>query len=144
MQTDFEPVMEALFAALQAQLGASFPTMSRRTKLWTDQAEQPALYLRRIGTTDEYKGHQLSQTTLECELWIYSKAGADPNAIPDATLATLDTAVRAALAPDEPDEQRYTIGGLVYWCRIEGRSHYSPGDLGGQGISMLPVRITLP
>lgn len=135
----FEPVMDALFANLIAS--ASFQTTGRRLRHWTLVAAQPALFLRRVGTTDEYSD-EMPITTLECQVWIYSKAGEDPDAIPDAALSNLDQSVRASFAPD--DDERFTLGGLVYWCRIEGRSDYSPGDQQGQGISRIPVRITLP
>lgn len=118
-----------------------FMTTGRRAQPWTNVAEQPALFLRRIGTEDEPSG-TLGRTTLECEVWIYSKAGEDPDAIPDQTLSNLDMMVRAAFTPD--DDARFTLGHTVYWCRIEGRGVYSPGDLDGQGISRIPVRITLP
>jgi len=136
---DHEPVLAALFDTLQAV--APFKTASRRTQHWNQVAEQPALFLRHVGTTDQYSG-DLSITTLECEVWIYSKAGQDPAATPDTDLNELVTAVRQSFAPD--DDVRFTLGGLVFWCRIEGRSDYAPGDQGGQAIARIPVRITLP
>jgi hypothetical protein len=143
MNTNFEAAMGALFTRLQGV--AAFETTGRRLIPWTQVSAQPAMFLRRVGTTDEQGSGEFMITTLECEVWIYSKAGEDPRAIPDAELSTLDQAVRAAFAPDaDYGVPRFTLGGLVYWCRIEGRSEYSPGDLGGQGISLIPVRITLP
>ena len=123
-----------------------FLTTGRRAQHWNQVASQPALFLRRLGTTDEYDHDSFfSRTTLECEAWIYSKAGADPDAAPDMALSCLDQLVRASFAPDgDYGDPRCTLGGLVYWARIEGRSDYSPGDQGGQGISRLPIRITLP
>ena len=122
-----------------------FLTTGRRVQHWNQVAAQPALFLRRLGTTDEYQDGLFSQTTLECEAWIYSKAGADPDVTPDAALSALDQLVRQSFRPDaDYGDPRFTLGGLVYWCRIEGRSDYSPGDQGGQGISRLPIRITLP
>lgn len=138
---NFEAVIAALFAHLQATNGTNFLTMGRRVQHWSQVAEQPALFLRRTGNTDEYSGH-LSITTLDCEIWIYSQTGQDPDAIPDQALSALDAQVRTSFVTD--DDARFTLGGLVYWCRIEGKSDYSPGDQGGQGISRIPVRITLP
>jgi hypothetical protein len=138
---------------LSAPLGASgtdaafttgFLTTGRRVKPWSQVAAQPALFLRRIGTEDE-ADELFTRTTLLCEVWIYSQAGADPDAIPDVALSNLDAMVRASFAPDgDYGDPRCTLGGLAYWCRIEGRSDYSPGDLSGQGLSRIPVRITLP
>jgi hypothetical protein len=118
-----------------------FLTTGRRVQHWSQVSAQPALFLRRTGTVDDYSG-EMPITTLECEVWIYSQAGKDPDAVPDEALSNLDQMVRAAFAAD--DDMRFTLGGLVYWARIEGKSDYSPGDQGGQGISRIPVRITLP
>lgn len=131
-----------LGAGGQASFTTGFLTASRRIQLWSQVSAQPAMYLRRIGSDDAWSGAGLQITTLDCEVWIYSKAGQDPDAIPDEALSNLDQLVRQAFTPD--DDGRFTLGGLVYWARIEGRSDYSPGDLGGQGISRIPVRITLP
>lgn len=120
-----------------------FLTTGRRLKSWTQVTAQPALFLRRIGSDDHYSGEMQIQT-LNCEIWIYSNAGADPAAIPDGALSNLDDLVRTAFAPDVyGDFDRCTLGGVAYWARIEGHSDYSPGDQGGQGISRIPVRVTL-
>lgn len=140
MNTNFEPAMAALFASLQAVPG--FLTTGRRLIPWSKVAAQPALFLRRIGTVD-VGDDPFTITTVLCEIWIYSKAGEDPDAVPDAALSSLDQQVRAVFAPDTLDG-RFTLGGLAYWCRIEGHSPYSPGDLSGQGLSQIPVKITLP
>lgn len=140
MSPDPEAVMLALLAHIQAKV-PSFETTGRRVLHWSQVANQPALFLRRIGMSDTYTGSML-KTTMECELWIYSKAGEDPDVAPDAGLTVLEAEVRDSFAPN--DQNRFTIGGLVYWCRIEGRTDVSPGDQGPQAIARIPVRITLP
>lgn len=130
-------------AGAAVNFSTGFLTMGRRVNHWSKVSDQPAFFLRRIGTVDEYNG-DLPITTLECEAWIYSKAGMDPDAVPDVALSNLDRVVRESIAPGPTDELRFTLGNLVYWCRIEGRSDYSPGDQSGQGISRIPLRITLP
>lgn len=140
MTIAFEPVMEALLAHISANV-PSFVTTGRRVKHWTQVADQPALFLRRIGTLDSYNG-SMPIVTMECEIWIYCNAGQNPDVAPDATLTMLENQVRACMAPD--DQMKFTIGGLVYWCRIEGKSNISPGDQGAQAIALIPVRITLP
>jgi hypothetical protein len=136
---------DALTAAgTAAAFTIGFQTIGRRAQLWSQVSAQPALFLRRTGTTDQYD-ETFGVTTLECELWIYSQSGQDPDAVPDAALSALDMLMRQSFAPDtDYGEPRFTLGGLVYWCRIEGKSDYSDGALGAQGISRIPVRITLP
>ncbi|MGC1300928.1 MAG: hypothetical protein WA840_01015 [Caulobacteraceae bacterium] len=129
-----------------AAFATGFLTVGRRLRHWSQVKTQPALFLRRVGTTDDYDPDGFfSITTLECEAWIYSTAGTDPDAVPDEALSNLDQLVRQSLAPDgDYGDPRFTLGGMVYWCRIQGRSDYSPGDQGDQGISRIPIRITLP
>jgi hypothetical protein len=130
-------------AASGAQFSAGFQTWSRRLQHWTQVSAQPAGFLRRVGTTDAYDPESVwSITTLECEIWIYCDAGKDPAAAPDDALNYLEQLVRQSFAPD--DDQRFTLGGQFYWGRFEGRGDASPGDQGGQAISRMPVRITLP
>jgi hypothetical protein len=140
MTTDYEAVMAALLSRISSAV-PSFITVGRRVKHWTQVPDQPALFLRRVGMLDNHNG-SMPTMTMECELWIYCNAGENPDVIPDAVLTGLEREVRAALAPD--DQNRFTIGGLVYWCRIEGKSDISPGDQGPQAIARIPIRITLP
>lgn len=127
-------------------LKSGFLTIGRRVKHWSQVAAQPALFLRRIGVSDEIDHDTFfSRTTLECEGWIYCDAGKDPDAAPDDALTALEQLVRQSFTPDgDYGDPRFTLAGLVYWCRIEGRGDISPGDQGSQALARLPIRITLP
>jgi hypothetical protein len=140
MSADFETVMTALLAHINASV-PSFVSTGRRVIHWQQVAAQPALFLRRTGMLDHHNG-SMPIITMECEIWIYCNAGTDPTVAPDEVLTGLEQEVRACLAPD--DQNRFTIGGRVYWCRIEGKSDISPGDQGPQAIARIPVHITLP
>ena len=138
--SDIESIMSALLTSISASV-PSFQTVGRRVQHWGQVEDQPALFLRRTGMLDHHNG-SMPITTIECELWIYCKAGEDPDIAPDEILTGLENEVRAALAPD--DSNRFTINGLVYWCRIEGKSDIFPGDQGAQAIARIPVHITIP
>jgi hypothetical protein len=138
--SDEEAALSALFDWLVSQTNG-FKTTSRRLQHWEDVSDQPALFLRHNATTDEYRG-QLQIRIVEAEIWIYSNAGEDPDVAPDVDLNDLVQQVRACFREDE--DGRFTLNHLVYWCRTEGRSDYSPGDQGPQAIARIPVRITLP
>ncbi len=128
-----------------ATFDAGFLTVTRRVKWWSETDNQPALGLRHTGDEDQFPENGiLSETTVEAEFWIYSRAGADEDEIPDAWLNNLCKAVRLALAPDDSFQHRFTIGGLCHWCRIEGKSEYDDGSLDGQSKATMPVKITLP
>jgi len=125
---------------------AGFQTVDRRVQHWDDCTAQPALFLRRIGATDdEDRDSGYIITTLECEAWIECKSGQNPDVVPDTGLTALNRLVRQSMAYDDPGgDNRFTIAGQVYWARIAGRSDASPGDQGPQALEKMPVRITLP
>lgn len=122
-----------------------FLTASRRVRHWQQTPNQPAFFLRRVGMTDEADGHFIMHT-IECEMWIYCNAAQDENMAADEALTGLETMLRRSLEPSwrDDDGARFTLGGLVYWCRIEGRADISPGDQDAQAIARIPLRITLP
>lgn len=142
MSVEIEDAMAALFAQLSAV--TDWQTAGRRVQHWQQVPNQPAFFLRRTGVTYERDEMELIRT-IECEAWIYCNAGQDPAAAPDAELTVLERKVHDAMPPDtDHGDPRFTLGGLVYWCRIEGKSDVAPGDQGPQAIARIPIRITLP
>jgi hypothetical protein len=143
MSNDFEPIMTALLARLAA--ATTFATTSRRLKHWSQVSEFPALFLRRTGTLYD-ADMTFIRTTLVTEAWVYSDTGSDPDGTPDSGLTAIEKALLDQLVPDVDDEEgtRFTLGGLVYWCRPEGRSDMAPGDQGNVAILRLPILITVP
>ena len=130
--------------ASAGQYTTGFLTTGRRAIHWSQVSAQPALFLRRIGVTDE-DDEPFTKTTLECEAWIYCNAGQNPDVAPDDALTALEQMIRTSFVPDgADDDDRFTLGGLAHRCRIEGRSDISPGDQGPQAIARIPIRITLP
>jgi hypothetical protein len=120
-----------------------FLTVSRRVQFWSQVTEQPALFIRHDGDDDSHPNIIFGKTEVSVELWIYSKAGEDPNTAPDIALNQLVKAIRNSLLPDAPTG-KFTLGGLVDWCRIEGHSSFDPGDIDGQSKALLPVKLLLP
>jgi hypothetical protein len=145
MRTNLEPILAALLTHIGAT-ATSFKTVSRRVTSWTgtDAPEQPALMLRQIAADDIFSGEGLSRTLIECEMWIYQKASVEPTVAPGISLNALVAEVRASFQPDNEENNEYTIGRLAYYCRIEGRTEYAPGDVGDQSIAIIPVKILIP
>lgn len=132
--------------AIGGTFTTGFLTTGRRVKHWSQVQDQPALFFRRTGVTDEIEhSNFFGMTTLECEAWIYCNAGQDPDVDPDDALTSLEKLVRDSFVPDgDYGDPRCTLGGLAYWARVEGKSDISPGDQGPQAIARIPIRITLP
>lgn len=121
-----------------------FRTTGRRLKLWTEVAEQPALFLR--NTRDDYAQRPTgipARVTMNCEAWLYSNAGGNPDIAPAITLNYLVDALERALLPAGGQDAQ-TLGGLVQHCWIEGSVEMHPGDLDGQAIAIVPIKILVP
>lgn len=137
-----ETILQALFLLLTR--GGRFETVGRRLILWTQVAAQPALFLRHVG--DSYSPHATRlppRIVMHCEIWLYSNAGQDPDAAPEIALNILLDAVETLLRP-LPGREAQTLGGLVTHCWIEGQVEIHPGDLDGQAIAIVPVKILVP
>jgi hypothetical protein len=145
---------EAVMAALLAKLTAvtftapvngqtSFVTVSRRLKLWSDvpKSQRPALFVAEHREQPSYQTEALPvKTTLSVDLFIYIDSS-DRNTIPAAALNTMLDAIDAALKPAPADNNRQTLGGLVSHCRIDGQVLKDPGDLDGDGLLWVPLKI---
>jgi hypothetical protein len=153
MMNSREAIMAALCACLaKAQFSTpingrdSWALLSRRLKLWSDVAgaDQPALFITEHGENIAYASESLpGKTTLNVDLFVYISAGRDPDCVPSADLNTALDAIAVCLAA-EPSLGRQSLGGLVTHCRIEGRIVKDPGDLDGQGLALIPVKILAP
>jgi len=141
---------EAAFSALFAAVSAACPwgVASRRLKLWSEvpAALRPALFQLEAGPeTYQWPTPAAPKRTLEAKLFLYFDAR-DP-ATPGASAinAALD-ALDAALAPAGADLAlgRQTLGGAVHDCKINGVPVRDPGDLDGDAISVVAVRLVLP
>jgi hypothetical protein len=136
-----EAIMQALFALVSGS--ASFVTASRRLQLWDSlqAGDKPAIFQYERGC--EYKGaerHLPPTVTITVELYIYTAPGTDSGVIPSSLLNPLIDAVDAALAPSKVTGKQ-TLGGLVSHCWIDGKVMQDPGDLDGDGIAVIPIKI---
>lgn len=119
-------------------------TVSDRLRLWGDVSpdQQPAAFLVTHREMDEYRGLGLYRRRLELGVWCYSRSDRSPGA-PD--LDTMMQAFETAFnVPDNPSTGCNTLGGLVYWCRIEGRTFKDPGDLDNQTLLIVPIVVEMP
>lgn len=152
--------MTALLA--KAATAANFHTVSRRVELIPGAPTatvatpplQPALYLYE-GDEDTAQSPRrgLAIRTWDVSLFLWCKIplgttiGVPDGTTPGATVINnLIEAVEVALAPDNPGTGCLTLGGLVEWCRIEGRIMKVPGDINpdGQCFAEIPIKILVP
>ena len=139
-----EAIYSSLFNLVKAS--ASFKTASRRLRLWSDvnASDKPAIFV--VQRPQNYVNASTAtpaKVTLEAEIIIYTNAGKDPNYVGATDLNNLVDAVDVALAGN-PVTGNQTLGGLVNHCWIEGKIFIDPGDLDGDGLAIIPVKITVP
>lgn len=139
-----EQAMTALFALVSGS--SSFVTTSRRFHM-PDQipaSMQPALLM--CEPDEDHQKQKLITPAvryLSVEIWIYISDGTDPNNVPAITLNNMIDAIDpisgGVLAPGLNGRQ--TLGGLVADCYIDGKINKVPGDIDGQGIARIPVKV---
>src|SRR5579862_8994760 len=153
MAADREQVLTALVARLQTMTFAApingqtgwDGTVSRRLVLWPEvpPAQQPAAFLIERGEGYAQRGSGLPVRRLMPQLVCYCRSDGS-HTVGDTYLNLIMRALEAALAPDDPSRGVCTLGGLVYWARIDGEPHKNPGDEDNQALLMVPLLIELP
>lgn len=150
-----EEVMTGIWALLTPMIVAtdSAPTTdqpfafgSRRFQLWSDvpATNKPALFM--TEPTEEADRADLSEPTkqtLDAFLWIYTDVGKDQAIYPVTVLNNLLDAVQTALNPGWQTGTQ-TLGGIITDVSIIGKILKDPGDLDGNGVAKIPLRIIVP
>jgi len=146
-----ETVLSALFTLFSSVVFSSpvsgktgFVSVSRRLKLWSDvpKTDRPALFMVCHGETSLYRAENLpAYQKLNVRLFVYTDS-ADTSQIPDTDISVILDAIDAALSPG-PGEQRFTLGGLVSHCRVDGEILRDPGDIDHDGLIIVPISVTL-
>jgi hypothetical protein len=153
MNVSRETIMTALFKLLQGVTFAptsdgatAFLTTSRKLKLWSDVPQQPALYMAEHAENLAYQSENLpSKTTIDVDVYVYFKPSptSDDDTAGSIYLNNILDGIDAAIAPDVVTN-RQTLGGLVSHCRIDGKVLKDPGDIDGQGLAVIPIKILVP
>lgn len=120
------------------------PSVQAKLRLWADVSAdtQPAAFLVTHRETDEYRGLGLLRRRLELGVWCYSRTDSSPGA---TQLDTMMQAFEAAfIKPDDFSTNCNTLGGLVYWIRIEGKVFKDPGDIDAQAFMIVPLVVEMP
>ncbi len=146
---DRQPIWDALFAHLQAELGSHFVTMSQKhimpPRLVAEQ--QPALF--QVQMRERRGKTQGLPTTLTLTGFLilylpapqYGEGTDNPTAI---TFNTLFKAIDDALVPDNASTGTFTLGGLVQDCWIDGDVEQDPGIFTTQAAAIVPIHILVP
>jgi hypothetical protein len=145
--TSRETAIEAL-TRLVADAYAWKVRPARRLKLWSDvpAMNRPSCFLFEGGEeTYSWSESALPKRCLEVKIFAYLNAK-DPSAIGAALINNVMDALDSAFALSGSDLAlgRKTLGGAVHHCRIDGKALKDPGDLDGDALLIVPVKIVLP
>ena len=141
---------EAAFSALFARVCAAYDwgVASRRLKLWSEvpAALRPALFQLEAGPeTYQWTSLATPRRSFDAKLILYFDSR-DPSVPGSVAINRALDALDAALAPTKLDDARgrQTLGGAVYDCRIVGVPVRDTGDLDGDGLVVVTVRLVAP
>ena len=127
-----------------------FLTLSRRVKLFNEVPSemQPACFQAEHGTLEKQTTGMPYKTTLNATWIIYQAVSKSPEGIGAIENNIILKGVRTALAPKPNDpgfmDKRNTLNGLVYHCFIDGLLFKDPGDIDGQGMMTVPIKLLVP
>ncbi len=139
---------EAIYAALFALWTPAYSwkqTPSRRLKLWAEvQLEDRPTAYQFEGAEESYDWtNQVNpKVVLTAQIFVYFNSK-DPNVIGSTEMNTVLDAIHNRLIPSGRDltTGRQTLGGLVHSARIQGSVTRVPGDIDGDGMAIVPIRI---
>lgn len=141
---------ELALNALFQRVSHAFPwaTASRRMKVWSEVPARmrPALFQLESGPeTYQWSSLALPRRSLDVKLFLYFDAR-DPQRISTALMNETLDAIDAALQPRDLDltRGRQTLGGKVYDCKVMGVPVRDSGDLDGDGVAVVLVRLVIP
>jgi hypothetical protein len=125
-----------------APLLQGFLTIERRLRDPNAEQDMPALFLVELNEVHGYREATRGVLVeLNCEAWIFTRVGADQNAVPAAMLNVLIDAVERALYP-LPGGLRQNLGLTgVHYCRIEGELQKDPGHSAQTAMAVIPIKI---
>jgi hypothetical protein len=121
---------------------------SRKLKLWSDvpAAARPACFVFE-GGLESYAWSEgaIPKRAIEAKIFAYLNAK-DHTMIGATLLDDLMDALDLAFALTGSDLAlgRNTLAGQVYSCRIDGKVLKDPGDLDGDALLIVPVKLVLP
>ncbi len=137
-----EAIFQALFDLVKDLPGFVLASRRARPIKNVSAEEQPALFMEEgPGEDVQNQGQGIPpKHLLYVDLGFYARLPEDRQAAPGSVLNPLIDALEAALAPGE-DEEDQTLGGLVKYCRINGKILKNEGLLDGQASVVIPVEI---
>jgi hypothetical protein len=141
-----ETLYSSVFSALSAAVAdMSFKTLSRREKFWVnvDVNDMPAMFMKQISEDLIPQGKEptaLMKYDIDIDIVIYVYSG--DSAVSSAP--TLNAAVDRIEQLFKPNVLGHPVNlGIagVQAAKIKGKISYGEGNLDGQGVALIPIKI---
>ncbi len=158
------PTREAAFSALWALTAGvswvpdpahplvtrTWVTRNRRSKLFADVAagQQPAIFQWEHGEQIAQKTKMPYRRMWYAKWLVYQITASDDAVAGGIENNMILDALQAAIAPRPTDpgfnDERNTLGGLVWHCFFDGEIFKDPGDIDAQAMMVIPVTMLVP
>lgn len=136
-----EAIMQGLYNLLNDS--QAFVTVSRKLVMWDQLSPQqkPAVFIVQ-GPQEYFRNMEGTppRVVLNVNLFIYTSTN-DPSVVPASLMNAALDAIDVALAPTPYPPCLQTLGGTCSHCWIEGSTILETGDLDGQGVAVIPLKI---
>lgn len=134
-----EEIMQALFNVVRDC--GHWKTASRRLQLWSNvpSADKPAVFVVKKGEVHPASTDGTG-VRIEAEIFIYMDSTGQ--GVPDSMMNPFIDGIANALAPNQLTGLQ-TLGGLVQHCWIEGKIMQDSGDMDGDGVAVIPVKMLI-
>ena len=119
-------------------------TLPRKLRLFSDvpKDQQPACFMTMHREMDEYRNLGVLRSRLEYLVYIYVDASVYSAA--EDLDNIFEQILKIFITPDNFSSGQFTINGMVYWARIEGRVLKDPGDIDKQALLMFSIIVEMP
>jgi len=144
-----EAVAAKLFDVVRVAAGnvVNLVTSSRKLRHYDSvrSAEMPALFQAQNPETYERTvADGPPKRTMRFSIWLYIASAQQPQVIPSQQINNMVDAKEAALLPD-PLTGRFTLGGMVARCWIEGTIEIYEGVTSdGKSVAIIPIAVLMP
>lgn len=150
--SDIEAICVAVEALAKTAVWSSNPSgfkvVSRRVVLFSDAALQPALYQAEHEEQTDQVSNMPYKTTVDINWIVYQNVAQDLTAVGATENNLILAALKKVLEPQTWDpgypDERNTLNGLCYHCYISGNIFKDPGDIDGQGMMVIPIKVLVP
>jgi hypothetical protein len=126
--------------------GQGFQFTSRRIRMFDNLPGKPALCQAEFGENVRKASRDMPyRWELMAEWWVYHEAGEDADSTPTTLTNDILDALELAIAPPPYEvNNRNTLGGLIFDCYLDGTVMKTSGDLEGQALISVPIKLLIP